>query len=73
MDLESIDFESMNLELINLELIDKYYYLPDFLEIRYSKIKDFNNTVIKNYYKNKRKFKVPNYNKRNYIRPYFDR
>ena len=42
-------------------------------EIRYSKIKDFNNTVIKNYFKNKRKFKVPNYNIKNYIHPYFDR
>jgi len=42
-------------------------------EIRYSKIKDFNNLIIKDYLKRNKKFLLPNYDKKIYINPYFDK
>ena len=42
-------------------------------EIRYSRIKDFNNSIIKDYLKRNKRILFPKYDKKNYINPYFDK
>ena len=51
----------------------KPFYQKKNKEIRYSKIKDFNKAIKKNYFNNKKKFKLPKYEKKIYVHPYFDK